>query len=135
MDIQELNEQLAKIAFVLEEEAAQISNMEVHNEDKINQYGVVTNKKFAHFHWVYNNAVHFKFSNRCPKTKAELKQMVAFPDEVKTLSSKDYKDILSDLRKKWKLKNGTQTTVYEALKSMWEDLHDYRDISTELIKL
>ena len=40
MNIQEINEALDEIIFQLNENSAKISQMEVHNDDAKNQYGV-----------------------------------------------------------------------------------------------
>lgn len=127
MNIQEINEVLDEIIFQLNENSAKISQMEVHNDDAKNQYGVVTNKKFPHFHWLVNNKIHFKFGDRCPKTKAELKKLIAFPEEKNILKGKDYKDILADLRTVITYE-GKEDTVYEHLKAKWRILNKPRDI-------
>lgn len=126
MNLHELNEKIEKL---LNEEAARIGNIVINNEDRVNEYGVCT-EKFAHFHWYYNHNVHFKFGNRCPRTKSELKKLIAFPEEMNILSSKDYKDILKDLNSTYNNKK-----IYDLIIDKWKDLHPNRNLNKELILL
>lgn len=129
MDIKQINN---IIETYLNEEAARIAQFQIDNEDQMNTYGIVTNKKFAHFHWVYKHKIHFKFANRRPKNKEELIKTIAFNNEKDLLSTSEIKTILRQLKA-----NIDGKTVYDALKAEWENLHTYReqDLQNELIQL
>jgi hypothetical protein len=78
-----------------------------------------SDEKFAHFHW---KGVHFKFQRNLPKTKTELRPMIAFSKEESKLSEKDLSDLLKILKQK--PQRALAPTVYEALINQWEILNE-----------
>lgn len=117
MTLKKLNEeiilQLHSLA-VINEMAKIEKEIELRSEDD----GDIV--KFAHFHF---RGVHFKFMRECPQTKEDILKMVAFPNkELQKLSSKDIKDLLKLLNKRYSKNN--QLNVYDACKIVWDSLHD-----------
>jgi len=133
MNIRELNEQLKQL-LTLNEMSKLNSVIEVNNEDKVNAKGEVQ-EKFAHFHWVYNHNIHFKFSDRIPKNVTELQKLIAFEDDKKQISDSELKQVLKEIQKP--VLNGKYKgkIVFNAAKELWQFLHPNRDIKKELITL
>lgn len=133
MEIKVLNDLLEQ--FLQLNEMAKLNNViEVNNEDITNNKGE-TQEKFAHFHWVYNHNIHFKFSNRIPNNIKELKKLIAFEDDINQISGNELKQVLKELNKLVQKGKYKGRIVFDAAKELWEFLHPNRDILKELIIL
>lgn len=116
-------------------EMAKLNNViEVNNEDITNEAGD-TLEKFAHFHWVYNHDIHFKFSDRIPKNISELKLLIAFKDDLNQISNSELSQVLKEIQKPVMNGRYKNKIVFDAAKELWSTLHPNRDINKELINL
>ena len=134
MDIKKLNIILEQFleTFQINEMATINGQIRVNNEDTTNQYGK-TQTKFAHFHWTYNDKIHFMFSEECPKNVSQLKQLIAFPEEKNILSSGEYKKLLKILQTKMNKPQFKGLTVYQSAMKVWRQLHNNRPIDFKVI--
>ena len=131
MDLKEILERLEKFTI---DEMARINNLvEVNNEDITNEKGVVINKKFAHFHWLYKRKIHFKFANRIPENIQELKKLLAFKSDKTGISDKELKKVLKDIHSEFTDFDGETKTTYQAAYEKWEELHPNRDLASEVV--
>ena len=92
----------------------------VHNDREVGQ--VADNFKFAHFHFAN---LHFKFRRECPKNLLELKEMIAFPYELKRVKETELKKLLKLLNSKPTKKTRVVVdNIYDYTIFVWEALND-----------
>lgn len=103
--------------------------IEVNNEDTIDSNGN-SNKKFPHFHWLYNRKIHFKFANRMPKNASELRKMIAFDSEQSKITDQELNKLAKLLKSKHE-----DTTLYQAALDMWIRKHKQRNIYDDIVML
>lgn len=107
--------------------------IEVNNEDITNKDGSITTK-YPHFHWVYDHKLHFRFANRIPNNKQELKQLMCVKFERDKISDKQLNKILKDLNSIVSKGVFKGRTTYDVAFNHWQTLHPYRtDFQNEII--
>lgn len=115
MDFEKLNEQLK---IVLNEHSRIANQIDVHPE---------TDGKFAHFHWVYKDNIHFKFSKEFPKNIELLRKCIAFDSEQTKITDAELTKLIKILKKKITF-DRQMMSVYDATQILWRRLNNNKEI-------